>query len=50
MRIVMLQVNTSSGDFSENVSIIAEQARKAMRELGRSILCVVPAGALAGFP
>lgn len=50
MRIALLQVNTTPGDFSGNIAVIASQARKAMELAGRPLLCVVPSGALAGFP
>ncbi len=50
MRIALLQVNTAPGDFSGNVALIANQARKALALAGRPLLCVVPSGALAGFP
>ena len=50
MRIALLQVNTTPGDFSGNIAVIAGQARKALTASGQPLLCIVPAGALAGFP
>lgn len=50
MRVALLQVNTAPGDFSGNIAVIAQQARKALALAGLPLLCIVPSGALAGFP
>ena len=37
MRIALLQVNTAPGDFSGNVALIANQARKALALVRRAL-------------